>query len=314
MQTLIIDTDIGNDIDDALAVAFALKRPELQVLGITTVRGPVEDKARLARKIVRLSGARGVVVAAGYEAPLAAWSARQRATYLADPGGVTGTSQCAAVAETDPEYGAAVWKDAPGFIIDAVSASPGAVGLVTIGPLTNVAAALQRRPAVAPQIPWIAMMGGELAVHRVEHNIACDPVAADIVFSSGVPMFLGTWSVTRRVVLMPEDCDRIRGARSPLCRALGEMIDLWWPHKGGKPGPVMYDLAPVLWAFQPERFTTEAKRVLVESAGDVAAGFTRAVPGEPTMEVTVDMDADGAHELLMETLLAPEPAPPAASD
>jgi len=305
VQKLLIDTDIGSDIDDALAIAFALRRPELEVVGITTCAGDVVARARLAMKLLRVAGRTDVPVAAGYEFPLATVGPQTWRDYLDGKGlGRHRLTHTAYVKDGDPEATCEVRRDAVQLIIETVEAHPGEVGIVVIGPYTNVAAALAMQPSIAPKIKFIAMMGGELAIHRLEHNIKSDAQAAGIVFESPVEKMLGTWSVTRGFIITEDLCEKIKSQGNELCAALGEMIDLWWPYKGGKPGPVMYDVAAVIWAFDRKLYTTEKTRVTVETRGDVSTGFTTRMGGEPNMLVTSAIDADGVRDLYMDTILA----------
>src|SRR5690606_16467530 len=113
----------------------------------------------------------------------------------------------------------------------------------------------------------------------------------DVVLTSGVPIAMGTWGVTRRVVLSKDDCERIR-AHGELGRAMAEAIDRWHPVQSWKPGPVMYDLFPIVWAFDRSYYTTESMPVRVETAGEVTRGMTVVHPSGRPIDVTTDVRAD----------------------
>src|SRR5690606_21014234 len=119
--------------------------------------------------------------------------------------------------------------DAVELIIRTIEAQPGEVMLCCLAPLTNVASALRRQPAIASKIHSIALMGGEVALNRAEHNVAFDAVAADAVLTSGIPIAMGTWDVTRRFVLSMDDCQRIEQHGTPVCRAMARAIEQWHP-------------------------------------------------------------------------------------
>jgi inosine-uridine nucleoside N-ribohydrolase len=301
-QKILIDTDAGDDVDDVLAIAFALLRPELDIRAITTVSPGGRRRARLLRRLLHLAQREDIPVAPGMELPLRPLDdgelARltQGAYVLNHAPATPGQEGTEDTQDTD---------DAVSLIIRTVQQHPGEVALVTIGPLTNIACALRRRPEIAGQIRWIACMGGEVHLPQPEHNLKWDANASSIVLSAGVPLFLGTWSVTRRFALLPEDCDLIKRHDTPLCRMLSECIDLWWPHKGGKPGPVMYDLAPLLWSFDRSYYPTEPMSVGIETRSEMAAGMTLRRPGPPNAHVSVDIRAEEIKALYLSTILSP---------
>lgn len=310
-QKLLIDTDPGDDVDDVLALAFALRRPELDVRAITTVTSFPEPRVHIVRKLLRLLGHTDIPVAAGNATPL---SGAKKETGSSPPAGGYVLNHYAVVTPEEVAAEPTVDTDAVGLILRTIEENPGEVAVITIGPMTNIAAALRRKPEIARLIPWIASMGGEVHLDRTEHNVNWDVEAADVVLQSGVPLFLGTWDVTRRVVLLSEHCEQIREHGTPLSEALTRCIDLWWPHKAHKPGPVMYDLAPILWSRDRAigrselHYTTQPAGVRVQTESGPARGKTVLLPdAEPNAQVTTDMteaQARAARILLLETLLS----------
>lgn len=194
-------------------------------------------------------------------------------------------------------------QDAISLIIRTVEESPGEITLACIAPLTNIAIALQKRPDIAPKVKAIVMMGGELALNRVEHNIEFDYVAANIVLNSGIPITMGTWDVTRRFFLSKDDCELFHRHTSPVCQALARAIELWHPAQGWKPGPVMYDLFPMVWAFDRSYYTVEKMNIQVETQGIHTRGMTVRKADGPWVEVTTDIRADALRELYLKTVL-----------
>ncbi len=315
-QKLIIDTDPGDDVDDVLALAFALLRPDLDVRAITTVTPFPDRRVHIVRKLLRLLGRTDIPVAAGAATPLGHADSEDNFNGGGDSGGGYMLNHYSIVSPGEAAAEPPVDPDAVGLILRTVEEYPGEVAVVTIGPVTNLAKVLLREPDIAGKIKWIAMMGGEVRLERAEHNVAWDPEAAQVVLTSGVPLFMGTWDVTRRVVLMPEHCALIRERGTPLTVALSRCIDLWWPHKGGKPGPVMYDLAPILWSLDQttgsggssSHYETQPMRIHVQAQSEQTRGRTVVLgEGESNAEVTVDMAqgrAEAARDLLLKTLLA----------
>ena len=176
MQKIIIDTDPGQDIDDLLAIQFALQRPELDVKAITTVTMPSNKRARLVKRLLRYLDRTDIPVAAGMEFPLRQFSdAEVRNQH--DP--VHSMNHYAFAEPEDPrdEPGD---QDAVDLIIGTVEKYPGEIGLACLAPLTNIASALRKNPGIATKIKYLAMMGGEIALNRAEHpdlhgNLGCHP-------------------------------------------------------------------------------------------------------------------------------------------
>jgi purine nucleosidase len=293
---VILDTDIGSDIDDAYALAFALLRPELDVLAVTTVYGRTDLRSRLARQVAEACGFPDLPIGSGAVLPLCPVSPEQRRTLE------TGVhNQCA---NLDPDDGRE-FPDAIDLIAETVNAHPGEVALVTVGPETNLALAFERDPSLPEKLRYLSIMGGETHLLRPEHNILSDYVAAARVFRTATPKFLGTWEVTRRVFFEQEHVEQLRESDSAPAGLLAELTDLWSPHKGWKRGPVHYDMCPLLWLFAPSFFETQPMRVFVEEQGEYTKGFTVPVPGEPNVEVSTGIRGEEVRDLLLGTLLHP---------
>jgi inosine-uridine nucleoside N-ribohydrolase len=299
-QKIIIDTDPGDDVDDVLAITFALLRPELDVRAITTVTGDTVKRARLIAKLLTVLQRSDVEIGAGMPLPLLSLDRERQRYWMEQTGYRLNHYPWVSQSEAFPE----IQEDGIGLMARVIRENPGQITLVAIGPLTNVAVLLRRYPEVADQLRGIAIMGGELELGRKENNIVTDPVSADVVFTSGVPLFVGTWSVTRGFVLSPEDCARIKAAGTPLTDALSACIELWWPHKAHKAGPVMYDLAPILWSYDPSFYPSESRAIRVETRDPETTGMTLPAGGEPNAEVSVAIKADKVRELYLQTILS----------
>ncbi len=298
-QKIIIDTDPGQDIDDLLAMVFALHRPELDVKAITTVTWPSDKRARLVKRLLRYMDRTAIPVAAGMQFPLRHFSAAEiRSQY-----DFKQTMNHYAFAEPEDSRDQPDEEDAGDLIIRTVEKHPNEIGLACIAPLTNIACALRKKPEIAGKIKYIAMMGGEIALNRVEHNVSFDYVAADVVLTSGIPICMGTWDVTRRFVLSKDECELFHRNPSPLCQALGRAIKLWHPVQNWKPGPVMYDIFPIVWSFDRTYYTTSPHSVRVETKGEFTRGMTVVCGDVPNVEVTTDIRSSDLHDLYIQTVL-----------
>jgi purine nucleosidase len=212
-RAFLIDTDVASD--DAVALIMALRASDVRVAAITTVAGnvEVEQATRNALYTVELCGTR-VPVFSGADKPLK--RVHQSATWFHGRDGL-GDHGYPAPRQT-PEKLHAV--DA---IIDAIDADPGIV-VVTLGPLTNLALALTRKPGIAAQVGRCVVMGGAPCCEgnvtpAAEYNIWVDPEAARIVMLSGLPVELIGWQTCRGDAVLSEvDITRVLGFNNPVAR------------------------------------------------------------------------------------------------
>jgi len=243
---VILDTDIGDDIDDAYALALLLSQPGVKLLGVTTTFGQTHERAELAAKLLRVAGRNDVPVYAGRAGDHQigrqyAWARGFRSRSLK-----TG--------------------DAVEFMRREIERAPGEVTLIGIGPLTNLGDLLTRYPAAKSKIKRIVLMGGAVYVGynnrppaTPEWNIRCDPAAARAVFSSGVPLVMAGLEVTTMMQLDAVRQKRIFARGAPLTDALAALTALW-----GNGTPTLFDPVAVAYtcghAFceeQPAHITVE---------------------------------------------------------
>jgi len=195
LRKVIIDTDPG--VDDALALLFAMRSPELKIEAITAVAGnvPLDLTVSNALRMVEIAGRTDIPVAAGARAPL------RRKLVTATSHGMNGLG---GIEFPAPEI-KPVDEPAADAIERIVSRSPGEVSIIAVGPLTNVATALQAYPWLAKQIREIVLMGGSLSggnmTPAAEFNIYLDPEGASVVFRSGVRVTMVGLDVTRKCIL-----------------------------------------------------------------------------------------------------------------
>jgi purine nucleosidase len=302
VKKIIIDCDPG--IDDALALVFAHGHPDLELLGITTVAGNVGLDMTTANALAvrEFAGMDGVPVVAGCDRPLLRPPLNARAVH-----GVSGLGAARLpAASSGPAGGHAV-----DYLAETISAAPGQVTLIATGPLTNIALALRRYPALAAEVADFVIMGGSAGRGNVspaaEFNIAADPEAAAIVFGAG-------WTVTM-VGLDVTLQTRATAAVRARMRALGLLADdLLLPclsgYRGVGPeaapetsGPPVHDVCAVAKVAAPGLITCLPARVEVETAGRWTTGMTvtdfSAAPGDSNTEVAVAVDVDGFWDLVL---------------
>jgi inosine-uridine nucleoside N-ribohydrolase len=273
---VIFDTDIGTDIDDAYALAALIHRPELEVLGVTTVSSDAVQRARLAAKLLAIAGGRWskVPVYAGISTPIqymkqVEWAQGFESSSLHTSGGVE-------------------------FMRREINARPGEVTLIAVGELTNIAAVLESEPGIGRKIRAIALMGGSVyrgyapgSKPEPEWNIRSNATAARVVFTAGVPLLVAPLDSTADLKLTPEMRVAIFTHGTPLNDALGSLDQIWrytnhW--KGDL--PTLFDVLAVELVNPREPYALESLHIEL-----TAEGLTRPVPGaKPNAQVAVTLD------------------------
>lgn len=268
MTKLLIDTDIGDDIDDALALAAVIQMPSVQLIGVTTVYKNTDMRARLARKLLKLGGVPDVPVYAGCGDGVSVRNDRQERFCQYSPDLDTNVSLAPDNAEAiDPD------EAAVRFILDSVERYGKELTIVAIGPLTNIAKAILSDLERMRRIGRIVLMGGAFYEHFREWNILCDPEAAEVVFQSGIALeCLGT-DVTRRCQLSEEQYQWILNHRGDGMHGfLGELVRLWSRSYEG--APIMHDPLAVWHAVHGQFVELEPALVAVETGGKHCRGMT----------------------------------------
>lgn len=292
---VLIDTDIGSDPDDALAIALALKSPGIQIEGITIVNGDVRLKARMAATLVALGGFSGVPVIPGIGVSLL----NNRDLYA------NGEEGCGFVAED-----ASIHEEhAVDFIIRTVMNNPGEITLIAIGPLTNIAAAFIREPRLASTVKQIYMMGGVTRLGEnaaelpsVEYNIRCDPEAASVVFASGANLLMVGLDVTETVLFTRKHLDHLRQTGLALNDVLAGIAEKWMAFIGKDQTP-MHDPLALALAIDRSLVQTRRMQVNIQYSHDRNTGSTVAVTSDTgNAEVAFEADADRFMELLITRL------------
>ena len=284
---VIFDTDLGEDIDDLYALCLAVVHPQLDVQAITTVHGDTQAKARLAKKVLRPIGRPDIPVGAGISMSEARIARKQ---VLPDP--THSATYIDFVTPDDPEFGTESLA-ATDVIVSVLREFRSPTSFIVAGAFSNVAQALTQVPdSYRGRIASVASMAGETYALHSEYNVLCDPEAADYVFNSGLPVFMGTFHLTARLKATMEDVRRQCCGRSPLHEVLLACTETWFSRIGASlPGPVLYDLVPVYWAVDHDWIETRSSTVRVELEGAYTRGQTVRFDGGPVLEST-DLDAE----------------------
>jgi inosine-uridine nucleoside N-ribohydrolase len=303
---LLIDCDPGHD--DAIALLLALASPEVELLGVTTVAGnqTLDKTTANAIRVLEFAQRGDVPVAPGADRPLA------RNLFLADY--VHGESGLDGPVLPPPQA-KPTEEEAADFLAARAHASPAAVTLVPIGPLTNVAVFLERHPAAAKRLERIVLMGGAIAEGNVtpaaEFNIWADPEAAQAVFRSGLDVTMIGLDVTHRALVTDEHAERLRSA-GRAGTMVAELLDFYSRfHREvyDFPGSPIHDAVAVAHVARPGLVQTVQRNVEVETESELCRGRTvvdlwRRTDREPNAQVGVGIDADGFVEFLIERIAA----------
>jgi purine nucleosidase len=273
-EKIIIDTDIGDDVDDAFAVALALRSPELQILGITTTFGDTETRAKLLDRLLGETGHSDIPVAAGA------------------PTEVAGTFTQRAYAEGG-HFARASHPQAVEFILEQIRKDPGQITLVAIGPLVNLGALIDRDQETFRKLHRVVLMGGSIARRygdlgyfpdrgpEPEWNIKNDIPSAQKLFASGVPIFMMPLDSTQ---LKLDEVKRaiLFQAGTPLTDALTLLYHEW-----GQETPTLFDVMTIAYILDPKLCPTKPLHISIDERG-----YTRIEPGSPNAEACLDSDPE----------------------
>jgi len=279
MKNIIIDTDIGDDADDVLALAFALQFKELNIRGITTVFKNTAIRAKIARYTLDLFGCPDIPVGVGLSLP---------------------SNNPVDVKEIPCQF-LPEMENVPEQLLSAENLYEQILNkekctIVCIGPLTNIANIIINHPHLLSRIEELIIMGGCYYQHCNEWNIVCDPEAADIVFRSNLPLRCVGLDVTRVCHLGPflSSIDR----RFEKNNFLLTMCDKWFEQTGYS--PVLHDPLTILACLENQYISFRKEQVVIELAGNYTRGTTFIgdyrvwdnAPANPNALVAWTVDAD----------------------
>lgn len=305
-RKIIIDTDPGQD--DAVAILLALASPELDLLGITCVAGnvPLAMTAKNARIICELANRPETRVFAGCDAPMS--RKLVTAEHVHGKTGLDGITLPDPVMELQDQH-------AVDFLIETLRAEPeGTVTLVPIGPLTNIATAMERAPDIIPRIQEIVLMGGGCfeggnITPAAEFNIYVDPEAAKLVFGAGVPLVVMPLDVTHKALTSRARVEAFRNAGrvGPAVASWTDFFERFDKEKYGSEGAPLHDPCTIAYLLQPDLFTGRHINVEIETGSELTLGMTVAdwwrVSGRaPNATFMGGIDDEGFFSLLTERL------------
>ncbi len=280
-QKIIIDTDIGDDIDDAFALALALRSPELQIVGITTTFGDTATRAKLLDRFLGEVGRQDIPVAVG--APTEPKTPLTQRRYA--EGGHFAKSQHPAAVD---------------FLLEQIRRQPEEITLIAIGPLMNVGAAIDKDPTTFRKLKRVVMMGGSIKKGYgdlgynpphgpdAEWNIVNDILSAQKLFASGVPLFLMPLDATQLKL------DEVKRAfLFSQGTALTDALTLLY-HQWQQETPTLYDPMTVAFAVNPALCPVEPLRIRVDEKG-----FTRSQSGSPNAQVCLESDPEAFFQFYL---------------
>ena len=305
-RPIIIDTDPGQD--DAVAILVALASPELEVIAITTVAGNVPQPLVTHNALVmcELAGRTDVPVYRGADAPLS--RELYTAEYVHGPSGIDG-------ADLPEPTIAAADGHAVDVIIETCLEAKEAITICPIGPLTNVAMAIAKHPAIVGSIKEVALMGGGFfaggnTTPVAEFNIFVDPQAASIVFNSGVPITMFPLDVTHQALVLAEDLKRFRELGTPAGEAVAGMLRFYEQHDvetyGIEGGP-LHDPCVIAYLLDKTLFGGKPCRVDIETESELTMGQTvvdwwGVTGGDPNAVVMNSVDRESFIDLIVERI------------
>jgi purine nucleosidase len=273
-EKVIIDTDIGDDIDDAFALALALRSPQLQILGVTTTFGDTNTRAKLVDRFLAEAGRGDIPVAAGVPTPPKTTLTQRD---YAEGGHFAKASHRAAV----------------DFMLDEIRRYPGEITLIGIGPLMNVGALIDKDPQTFRKLKRVVIMGGSIKrgydasayspshTPDAEWNIVNDIPSAKKLFLSGVPIYMLPLDSTQ---LKLDETKRafIFRQGTPITKTLATLYYQW-----GQETPTLFDPMALAYILNPGLCPVQPVHIRVDDEG-----FTRAEPGAPNAQVCLHSDSE----------------------
>lgn len=286
MISLILDTDLGDDVDDVFALAYAVRHPRINLCAVTTVLGDTRWRAALALRLLDEMGIVDVPVAAG-----ASGGEVNTVTLSGDVVAPTGARD----PRCDP-------RSATELMADVIASAPRPVWLATIGPATNAAVLLAERPEALKGLAGIVMMGGrhEPEFPR-EHNFGTNPQAAADVCNSGGTVLVGDYVVTCQARLRREDLPRVRKAPG-VGASLALMLETYFDRRK-RNWTSMYDPAALTLTLDETFLALDPTPM----KADVVDGQVHFAPGDETagLRLADSIDTDAFHEELLSVIERP---------
>jgi inosine-uridine nucleoside N-ribohydrolase len=290
-QLVWVDTDIGDDIDDAFALGLVVRSSELKLLGVSTAFGDTEARARIVDRYFAEIGVSGVPVTAGVH------TETDNKMTQRDYADLVRSNLAKPHAHAD---GVAA-------MLDAIRAHPGQVTLIAIGPLFNIGAAIERDPETFHKLKRVVIMGGsvyrgygdEKAAPAPEWNILQDPKGAQKLFTAGVPLYVMPLDSTQ-IHLDAAARDAVFAKSGKLGAQLKALYQLWAANNPVQsPTPTLFDPVAVTYSFRPDLCLAKPLHIDVDAKGMTIPGA-----GKANAQVCVKSDERGFLNLLSARLEA----------
>ncbi|XP_065860867.1 probable uridine nucleosidase 2 [Euphorbia lathyris] len=314
-KKIIIDTDPG--IDDAMAIFLALRSPEVEVIGLTTIYGNVYTSlaTRNALHLLEVAGRTDIPVAEGSHVTITKGTKLRIADFVHGADGLGNQN-------FPPPKGQPIEQSAAAFLVEQANLYPGKVTVVALGPLTNIALAIELDPAFVKNVGQIILLGGAFSVNgnvnpAAEANIFGDPDAADIVFTSGADVVAVGINVTHQVILTDADRNKMAQSNGKFSQYLCKILDVYFGYHHdayNTAGVYLHDPAVLAAAVNPSLMTYIEGAVRVQTSG-ITRGLTilynkKKRFGEvtewsdkPSVKVAVTVDAPAIVKLVMDRLM-----------
>jgi purine nucleosidase len=281
-QKVILDCDLGGDIDDAFAVGLLLSSPEIEILGLVMDHGDTPGRGRIACRLLYETGMESIPVIIGRHTPV-----------------IVGVDTVPAGPSHQFSWAEGFDRlrprkdDAAEFILRSLDRYPGEVTLFTVGPVCNIADLLDRDPGALRKTRRVVSMFGSFftgydggTAPDAEWNVRADVRSARRLLASGADLTLAGLDVTVMVRLGEADRQQIFFRRSALTDALSGLYSLWRFETWSRPDPTLFDVSAVGMTLWPELFTTREVRVDVTDTGHTVIADSG--PSNCRIGVTVD--------------------------
>ncbi|MBA0781887.1 hypothetical protein Gotri_002768 [Gossypium trilobum] len=314
-KKIIIDTDPG--IDDAMAIFVALRSPEVEVIGLTTIYGNVYTTlaTRNALHLLEVADRTDIPVAEGSHVTFTKGKKIRVADFVHGADGLGNQN-------FPPPEGKPIDMSATDFLVEQANLYPGKVTVVALGPLTNIALAIQKDPSFVKNIGQIVLLGGAFAVNgnvnpAAEANIFGDPDAADIVFTSGADVLAVGINVTHQVILTDSDRETLASSNGKFAQYLLKILEVYFNYHHdaySTKGVYLHDPTAMLAAINPSLITYVEGAVRVQTNG-ITRGLTLLYnkqkrfaeitewSDQPSVKVAVTVDAPAVLKLVLERLM-----------
>ncbi|XP_040967368.1 probable uridine nucleosidase 2 isoform X2 [Gossypium hirsutum] len=303
--------------DDAMAIFLALRSPEVEVIGLTTIYGNVYTTlaTRNALHLLEVADRTDIPVAEGSHVTITKGTKLRVADFVHGADGLGNQN-------FPPPEGKPIDMSATDFLVEQANLYPGKVTVVALGPLTNIALAIQQDPSFVKNIGQIVLLGGAFAVNgnvnpAAEANIFGDPDAADIVFTSGADVLAVGINVTHQVVLTDSDRETLASSNGKFAQYLLKILEVYFNYHHdaySTKGVYLHDPTAMLAAINPSLITYVEGAVRVQTNG-ITRGLTLLYnkqkrfaeitewSNQPSVKVAVTVDAPAVLKLVMKRLM-----------